>query len=310
MHTGDPWKLHPDNWVNDESRGPIVHHTTNDRTLPGVNRPAASPHFEGMVPETDDEFPEYYRDKVGNRYHRDDFSGSHAMDKNAAKYGSANGLHFGTQTAAIQRSTEAGTSSDAVREWVHTARIPSDALKVSGGTRVPHFDDDGANFGPVAERYVNQGKAVPYTNYSEDDGSTSYRVKPEVVRTWGEDVMESRSAHPALRHVAERGYNPAVNIHQTNEATLARNWGMSSQGEQGTLWNYETYPADGNQPTGFHQEHNDAMAAAKGDDGKQRELVKAAGYANRNLSSQQMSTVGSKLPEQPVLHKTGRREGR
>jgi hypothetical protein len=312
MHTGNPWKLHPENWVEDESRGPVVWHATDDETLAGVNRPHNSPSFEGYKPESEHPDNEWYRDKVGNRFHREDFDGMEGPDLNAANYGSAVGMHFGSQKAATERGRQRGLD----REWVHPARIPAEATRLNGRP-IPEYKDDQANYTSEADLHVEAGKALPYRNNVEDAGSTSYRVLPETVRTWGEDVMSDRNAHPALTHLARHGYNPAVNLHEDHERTMANSWGMSEKGEQGTLWNYEVNTtdlrSDQRRTVGFHQEHQDAIAHAQSvNSPTQFAIVQAPGAIGRNLDIQreQVAKDQAKVPIRPNLVKTGRREGR
>jgi hypothetical protein len=312
MHTGNPWKLHPENWTEDESRGPVVWHATDDETLPGVNRPHNSPSFAGYRPESEHPDNEWYRDKVGNRFHRDDFDSMAGPDLNAANYGSAVGLHFGSQQAAVERGRERALN----REWVHPARIPTEALR-EGGRPIREMEDDKANYTAEADRRVEAGKALPYRNNVEDAGSTSYRALPETVRTWGEDVMDDRHAHPALKHLARHGYNPAVNLHEDHERRMAQSWGMSAQGEQGTLWDYEVNTTDirndQRRTVGFHQEHQDAVAHSQSlTSPHQFAVVQPTGAINRNLDLQreQIAKNKTKVPIKPNLVKTGRREGR
>jgi hypothetical protein len=286
MHTGNPWKLHPDTWVEDESRGPVVWHSTDSETLPGTNRPESSPNYAG--------------DRQSN-------------------YGSAHGLHFGTQQAALDRAGQ----TDA--RLAHVARIPHGLLEDRFGSRIETRTDDAANYADDADDLVDLGHAVPYRNNTEDPGSTSYRVLPESVRTWGEDVMADRHAHPALTHLARHGYNPAVDIKAEQERKQAEKWGMTDQGEQGTLWDYEVNAAGPRgsgppQPVGFHSEHHEAVARMREFNISQQSVpiterrdasVAATGAINRNVSTQQMAISNhGKLPMRPNLVKTGRREGR
>lgn len=116
-------------------------------------------------------------------------------------YGGSSGMHFGNKQAAYERAKIAGGE----RKYIHTARLNATQFTTQKGT--PHTDD-AANYGELADRAVREGKVVPYKNDYEADGSTSFRVKPESVRTWSEDVQADPTAHPALQHLASRGYNP------------------------------------------------------------------------------------------------------
>lgn len=97
------------------------------------------------------------------------------------------------------------------------------------------WSDTAANHAERGTDMVEAGKTIPYENEAEDKGSISYRTLPETTRTWAEDVLNARAPgsgrpagagtpdvdwndehavrnvpHPALVHLAERGYNPVV----------------------------------------------------------------------------------------------------
>lgn len=146
-----------------------------------------------------------------------------------ADYGSAVGMHLGT----VQAATTFG------REYTHPLRIPSDTIappprgnfsterpggSIAAGsmrsqnrilneetgerTEDTRWSDPAANFATKATDLVASGKTLAYRNSIEAPGSTSFRTLPETTRTWSEDVLSSRGAHPALTHYAEQGYNP------------------------------------------------------------------------------------------------------
>lgn len=117
-------------------------------------------------------------------------------------------MHFGTKAAAYERAnaTDAGG-----RSLIHTARLNS--------PRTHTMTDEQANFGHTATQAVRAGKAVPYVNSFEAEGQISYRVKPEGVRTWSEDIKADPNAHPALKHLADRGYNPTLHKNEMIDHT-------------------------------------------------------------------------------------------
>jgi hypothetical protein len=93
------------------------------------------------------------------------------------------------------------------------------------------WGDPAANYASKATDLVEKGKTLAYRNDVEAQGSTSYRTLPETARTWSEDVMSAKDPssghlaskygwaddtsfrnkpHPALVHLAEKGYDPVV----------------------------------------------------------------------------------------------------
>jgi hypothetical protein len=109
------------------------------------------------------------------------------------------------------------------------------------------WGDAAANYAEKGTDLVEQGKTLAYRNDVEAQGSTSYRTLPETARTWSEDVMQARSPingrpasekygwsgdehafrnkpHPALVHLAEKGYDPVVLPKET-----PRTIGMTSE---------------------------------------------------------------------------------
>lgn len=166
----DPWAMHPDNWLNDDSRGPVVYHGSRSPSLPASDDSARSIDYGG----------------------------------------SAAGMHFGTAAAARDR-----TGPKSGRDYIHTARIPS------GSISKHLYTDTEANYDTGVEARVLEGEAVRYVNDTEDQGSISYRTMPQNVSTWGEEVMASTNAHPALKHLASRGYNPAIDVRGEHEANYA-----------------------------------------------------------------------------------------
>ncbi len=117
-------------------------------------------------------------------------------------YGNPIGMHFGNKAAAYDRAMIASGS----RTLIHTARL--------NAPRTATMTDEQANFGSEATRKVKAGEVVPYVNTFEGAGSVSYRAKPESVRTWSEDVQSDPNSHPALKHLADRGYNPTLSKYE------------------------------------------------------------------------------------------------
>jgi hypothetical protein len=114
---------------------------------------------------------------------------------------SGHGIHMGTVAAAFER--------DPTREYIHSGRLNTTQFPTMGGKMV--WGDEAANTSERATDAVRSGHAIAYKNDVEDPGSISYRVKPEKVKTWSEDVLEDDAAHPALRYLAEKGFNPTIN---------------------------------------------------------------------------------------------------
>jgi len=82
----------------------------------------------------------------------------------------------------------------------------------------------------VIEQQVAEGSVIPYKNETEDFGSTSYRARPEAVRTWSEDVQADNNSAPALKHLAKKGYNVGF------EATaLKKSFNAKADPDQPTL---------------------------------------------------------------------------
>lgn len=100
-------------------------------------------------------------------------------------------------------------------------------------TKDTRWTDSAANYSLKGTDAVEEGKTLAYRNDVEAQGSTSYRTLPETARTWSEDVMQARNPlngrpasekygwtgdehafrnkpHPALVHLAEKGYDPVV----------------------------------------------------------------------------------------------------
>lgn len=127
-------------------------------------------------------------------------------------YGRSLGMHFGNKAAAIDRGMEKPN-----RQYVHTARL--DPVKIMNVPQfTPVMSDEDANYSEEAERAVRFGAAVPYRNEFEgkdvanNKDNISYRVLPERTKTWSEDVQADPNAHPALKHLAEKGYNPTISM--------------------------------------------------------------------------------------------------
>jgi len=125
-------------------------------------------------------------------------------------YGGSEGMHFGTKMAAYERAT-----SGIRREYIHTARLSAEQFTPQNeGHTNRAWTDDMANYGATADREVRKGKIVPYENDFEGSGSISYRARADAVRTWSEDVKSQPNAHPALKHLARKGYNPTLEPHK------------------------------------------------------------------------------------------------
>ena len=252
-YRGDPFKLTPENWLGHSATpahsDTIAWHSSESSALPRYDSPE-SRQIEseyGSAWDDDDEDEE-----------REDFS-EDTKERPMAEYGSAIGLHLGNIKAA--------TARDDSRPFVHPARIPEATMEgpkegasfrterrhgqlVAGpeqssamdyskpgheeGVRDTRWSDEAANYAERATDLVEEGKTLPYRNEVEAAGSTSFRTKPDTVRTWSEDVMNARSPrtgapagsgtevdwqdehafrnepHPSLVHLAQQGYNPVV----------------------------------------------------------------------------------------------------
>jgi hypothetical protein len=116
-------------------------------------------------------------------------------------------MHFGDKATAYERAALAS------RQFVHTARL--------NGPRVSTMSDADANYSDAAGKAVRDGKIVPYTNAYENPGNTSYRALPEATKTWSQDVAADKDAHPALKHLASRGYNPQLGVEEAYETRHA-----------------------------------------------------------------------------------------
>lgn len=164
------WKLHPDNWVK---RPDVVYHASDQPALPRHDR---GPNFD-------------------------------------PGYGNSSGMHFGDKTTALDRASSAfGT-----RDYIHTARLvgeqftPANSGRATKGIKpAPVWSDEEANYNEITDKAVRQGKVVPYRNAYENVGAVSYRALPEVTKTWSEDVKDDPAAHPALKHLADKNYNPTM----------------------------------------------------------------------------------------------------
>lgn len=217
---GDPWKLHPSNWMQQPAEGDtpahsdiISWHGSEESSLPRSDeyehRQLDPSEFEG-ADWGNEQYDENMEEYEG--YH--DFS-LDDKERPMTNYGSAVGLHFGSLEAAASR---------APRPHMHPARIPSDTLVppprggfatdrpgggIAGGdyksnnvivneetgerTKDTRWSDSAANFAEKATDLVESGKTIAYRNDVEAKGSTSYRTLPETTRTWSEDVMSARS---------------------------------------------------------------------------------------------------------------------
>lgn len=174
-------------------------------------------------------------------------------------YGSSRGMHFGDKATAISRALE----SSPPRAFVHTARLNS-----------PQFSgimtDEDANYSTQAEDWVKGGGTVRYANKFEGGerrmagDNISYRVLPERTKTWSEDVQADPSAHPALKHLASKGYNPTVNMGEAlNHMERERNGVLQPQ----------LFAADvtvGGRAVQHHVNEDDAFSAAEDLNAKMR----------------------------------------
>ena len=265
-YTGDPWKLHPEEWLNQTGHPAfneiphsdiIAWHSSESSQMPRYDQP------EGRQMESD--FDPYFDDEGGGE--EPDYS-IDEKERPMAGYGSAVGMHLGNIKAA----------SDRRQGYIHPARIPRStiaeppegefATPISGGRMMAgpyrskarilnaetgesksdtRWTDEAANYATRATDLVESGKTLAYRNQAEAQGSTSYRTLPEATRTWSEDVLGSRHPgtglspkreggpgwenpdlehgfrnvpHPALVHLAERGYNPVIDTHETSRVGL------------------------------------------------------------------------------------------
>jgi hypothetical protein len=242
MYTGDPWKMSPDRWVNDQSRGPVVHHGGSASSLPAYDDPDRSEN----VFDTNDEYG-YINAKSSGGSWQQDLDEDLSEGRRRARYGYATGMHFGSKSAAYERASKHG-KGDGQRTFIHTARIPGEDMDPTV------YGDRAANYSTEVDDRVHMGQAIQYRNDLEDEGSTSYRAKPETVRTWGEDVMEAADRggvgkpHPAMEAAARAGYNPIYRVGWDRERDVPH-WddnqaaydahGLHNPAKQPQLWGAE-----------------------------------------------------------------------
>jgi hypothetical protein len=245
-YRGDPWKLHPENWMAQggtapynqvPSRGDIISwHASESSQLPRYDDPHSRQVSEDFG-QSDDYSQQLSDDDFDDFNDYTDYSVDE-QERPMADYGSAIGMHFGSILAAKER---------AGRAFVHPVRIPRETLEepppgsfstdrpggaYGGQYRSQHkirnyetgevsedvrWTDRAANYAERATDLVEQGKTIAYRNDVEAAGSTSYRALPETVRTWSEDVLEAPTGsfdvgrpHPGLTHLAKQGYNPVA----------------------------------------------------------------------------------------------------
>lgn len=229
--TPDPLRLTPQKWLDDNSRGPIVFHSSRSAELPTYDRPSEA---------------------GGSGY-----SSVDTRQRRMVAYGSAVGMHWGTVDAAATRPG---------RDFVHTSRIPPEIMHggvnnhpLLGPRPAEEYEDSEANYSDELTDAVEQGKAVAYTNAVEDRGSISYRARPDAVRTWGEDVLADPHAHPELKEAARRGYNPMIDIKANqDEANEAENRARRQTPLQESLFSHEVViePTSRNEPVRSVSYHN------------------------------------------------------
>ena len=250
MHAGDPWKLHPDNWM---AGSDTVH-----RDIPKGDAIAWHASESSAMPRFDDHESRAYDEYSGDDAWDDDDGYSRKSTEDSkgrpyGDYGSVVGMHLGDLPTAIDRRQYG---------FAHPVRIPGETQTPApmgkqfhaqvayeqkfGSLRVKprgwddqedpseqRWTDDAANFSDQATDVVEAGKTVPYKNDAEGPKSTSFRTLPETTRTWSEDVLGARkpgggaavrgqpvdpdhpltsTPHPALVHLAKQGFNPALNL--------------------------------------------------------------------------------------------------
>lgn len=201
----DPWANHPDDWTNSPN---TVWHSTTSQNLPRGDRADA----QGL-----------------RSYPAGPSEGMHfgtlqsAVDRADATVGLASSYAHPARLAAEQFRPRDTVRSNVRRESREGKTVWSDAVanQDMDTARLPSSKKDLEAHLTASEQVgaaVRQGMAIPYRNSFEDVGSTSYRVRPEGVRTWSEDVAADPNAHPALKHVAERGYNPRIDFAKDTDA--------------------------------------------------------------------------------------------
>jgi hypothetical protein len=253
----DPWRNSPENWLDGKD---IAWHASESGKLPRQDRTVTNP---------------------------DQFSGNEFI-----AYGRPAGMHFGTLQAARERSA---SNMVGERRWIHPARMSGTPhVRTDHGWRLnaatsdqdaPQtvVDDEYANYSPHADAAVKRGEVVTYENEIEHRGSLSYRALPEATRTWSEDVKADPTAHPALRHFAERDYNPVLDSDKSQSLHREMLDKIRDLGDNGPtqhrLWDAE-----------LHDQVSGQMIAA----GSEREVQRWADTRNMNQNnklSQQFKVV-------------------
>ena len=251
MHSGDPWKLHPDNWM---AGSDTVH-----KDIPSGDAISWHASDQSALPRYDDPENRAYEEYSRYESWADDEDGKAVEDSKErpyGDYGSVVGMHFGDLPTAIDRRDSG---------FAHPVRIPGETQTPApmgkqfhvqvgyeqkrGSLRVKprgwddaedpsekRWTDDAANFSDQATDKVEAGKTVPYKNDAEGPKSTSFRTLPETVRQWSEDVLGAKkpgggaavrgqpvdpdhpltsTPHPALVHLAKQGFNPRLDLMNT-----------------------------------------------------------------------------------------------
>lgn len=311
MYTGNPDAMDIEKWLSDQSRGPIVHHGSSESSLPAHDDPDRSH-------DTGDEYGWINANSNAGAWSTD-LEDDIAEGRRRAAFGYATGMHFGSKVAAYDRALQSGHEEQ--RTFLHSARIPTEAV-ASG-----KFNDRTANFNPAVDDLVHGDQAIPYSNQVEDAGSISYRTKPEVVRTWGEDVMDAadrgRAVHPSVEAAARSGYNPVHRVGWDRERDVAhwddneasyRAHGMHNPEKQQRLWSHEvieSVPGKDDALASVHQSASDAASAAsaRNADNPQGSAtqgrwsrVVSADVSHRSELLRRMGKTADSLPQEDFYH--------
>lgn len=219
----DPDEMSPERWASNPNIGQVAYHASAADALPLHDNPYLKQQFiEENASEAD--YEGAYDDPENQEvtgYRWNDFGGRvDAKDRPMANYGSSIGIHLGSLEAAQSRAMQSGRYGDS-RDYIHPARIPATTMREAGSTR---WTDAAANYDPEATDVVEAGGVVPYKNEVESRGSMSFRIKPEHLSSWAEDVLHAdqfrtlpgapgvRVGRPRPEYVelAKRGYNAQV----------------------------------------------------------------------------------------------------
>lgn len=216
---------------------------------------------------------------------RHDRGSGHSVD-----YGGSEGMHFGSKYAAYDRASVAGGN----RKYIHSARLNAAQFPAPSGE--PHSDDE-ANYGTPADKAVSEGKVVPYRNEYEGHGDVSYRAKPESVRTWSDDVHADPNAHPALKYLAERGYNPTLMRHEVVDHKDAYYEAVHGSPAAPQLFGGDV--VKNGKAVSHHVELNDAISVAM-----QPGKGSGVGFRNNNLTKGQFYERDAVESAKPRLRRT------